>query len=101
MKNVIADKFLFDKKVFEDELRKSKATPKVLYYFYKIYNLEKDINKIKKLCLKKFPNPINKSIKPLQNTELFDYELSVRNIVDDKQILILCFKICDILLYNK
>lgn len=56
---------------------------------------EKDKSKIKKLCLKKFPNSLNKSIKPLQNTELFNYELSVRNVVDDKQILIMNFKTFD------
>ena len=53
---------------------------------------KKNENKVKKLCLKKFPNPIKKDIKPLQNTELYNYELTIRNIMDDKQILILSFK---------
>ena len=52
----------------------------------------KNKNKVRKLCLKKFPNPIKKDIKPLPNINLFNYELTVRNVVDDKQILILSFK---------
>tara|TARA_B110000305_G_C19438427_1_gene640355 strand:+ start:278 stop:1513 length:1236 start_codon:yes stop_codon:yes gene_type:complete len=56
---------------------------------------EKDKSKIQKLCLKKFPKSLKNNIKPLKNTELFNYELSIRNIIDEKQILILRFKSFD------
>lgn len=56
---------------------------------------EKNKTKIQKLCLKKFPKSLKNNVKPLKNTELFNYELSIRNISDEKQILILCFKSFD------
>ena len=61
-------------------------------YFVFVSCSKKIKNKVKNLCFKKFPNPIKKDIKPLPNIELYNYELTIRNIIDDKQILILSFK---------
>jgi predicted Zn-dependent peptidase len=49
-------------------------------------------SKVKNICLKKFPMPIKKDIIPLPNINLYNYELTVRNIIDNKQIIFFTFK---------
>ena len=70
-----------------------KFNEKYLDKFYVFVSCPNNIkNKIKKLCLKKFPISRNKDIIPINYVNMFDYKLVVRNAVKDKQLLILTFK---------
>ena len=49
-------------------------------------------NKVKKICMKKFPDSLNKKLPKLKNIDSFKYSLTIRNISDKQNNLIMVFK---------
>jgi predicted Zn-dependent peptidase len=53
---------------------------------------KKNVNKVKKLCLKILPTSIKNDIVPLRNINLFNYELIIRDNIKEKTLLKFNFK---------
>lgn len=60
--------------------------------FFIIINCPKNYeNRIKNLCIKKFPKALKKDIRNIENIHSYSYELIIRNLFNDKQALFLSF----------